>query len=81
VDKVKLRLQTGVLQIEQGLGLSPNYFANTCAMSGNSCNALMNAVFADGFAGQEPNQGSDPLDWRSSAIANPDTSAPCIQTV
>lgn len=59
-------------QIEQELGLGTNYFANTCAMSGNSCNALMNAVFADGFAGQEPNQGSDPLDWRSTAIANPD---------
>ncbi len=61
-------------QIEQEFGLGPNYFANTCAIVGNSCNTLLNAVFArdGGFAGQEPNQGSDPLDWRSTAIASPD---------
>ena len=59
-------------QIEQELGLGTNYFANTCALVGNSCNTLLNAIFADGFDGQEKNQGSDPLDWRSTAIVSPD---------
>lgn len=49
------------------------YFSGSaCNNVGDDCTALLNAVFADGFAGQEPNQGSDPMDWRSAAIAIPD---------
>lgn len=60
--------------IEQNMNLGTGYFADTCSVIGDDCSALMNAIFADtdGFAGQEPNQGSDPLDWRSTAIATPD---------
>ena len=58
--------------IEQQLNLGSGYFTGTCATLGDDCSALMNAIFADGFAGHEKNQGSDPLDWRSTAIANPD---------
>ncbi|HEC20867.1 MAG TPA: hypothetical protein ENI97_16245 [Gammaproteobacteria bacterium] len=55
------------------LGLSPSYFSGTeCANVGDDCTAMLNAVFADGFAGQEQNQGSDPMDWRSTAITSPD---------
>jgi hypothetical protein len=58
--------------IESALNLGSGYFANTCARAGDECSALLNAIFGDGFAGQEKNQGSDPLDWRSTAIASPD---------
>jgi hypothetical protein len=58
--------------IETELSLGTGYFDTSCATVGDDCSALLNAVFQDGFAGQEPNQGSDPLDWRSTAIASPD---------
>ncbi len=54
------------------LGLSDTYFTdNECAVVGDSCVELLNAIFADGFADQEPNQGMDPQDWRSTALQNP----------
>jgi len=54
------------------LGLEADYFTNgKCENIDEDCVALLDAVFADGFAGQEPNQGTDPQDWRSNAIANP----------
>jgi len=60
-------------QIVTFLGLPDTYFtANECNVVGDSCVELLNAVFENDFAGQEPNQGADPADWRSSAIANPD---------
>lgn len=36
-----------------------------------NCVDLLNAIFQDGFAEQEPNQGSDPADWRSVSLAVP----------
>ncbi len=58
--------------IATGLGLGETYFTGSeCAVVGDDCSALLNAVFADGFSDQEPNQGADPLDWRSDAVANP----------
>lgn len=58
--------------ITSGLALDANYFSgNLCANNGDDCNDLLNAVFVDGFAGQEKNQGSDPLDWRSAILAQP----------
>ena len=54
------------------LGLSPSYFSGTeCANVGDDCTEMLNAIFADGFAGQEQNQGSNPMDWRSTAITSP----------
>ena len=53
--------------------LSADYFSgNKCATSGDDCSALLNGVFdfSGGFAGQEANQGSDPMDWRSTALGN-----------
>jgi hypothetical protein len=47
------------------------FFGDKCAQVDDDCTALLNAVFADGFADQEPNQGADPEDWRSAAIADP----------
>lgn len=47
------------------------FFGDKCAQDDDDCTALLNAVFADGFADQEPNQGADPMDWRSEAIATP----------
>lgn len=47
------------------------FFGDKCAQADDDCTALLNAVFADGFADQEPNQGADPVDWRSEALANP----------
>lgn len=59
--------------IISGLALDDNYFSgNLCANVGDDCNALLNAVFYDGFAGQEKNQGSDPMDWRSTILAQPE---------
>jgi hypothetical protein len=59
--------------IISALGLPSDYFsANQCNHVDDSCLELFNAIFTDGFAGQEPNQGSDPLDWRSAAIASPE---------
>lgn len=60
-------------QIITGLNLDTDYFTgNKCALIGDDCNALLNATFdfVGGFAGQEENQGSDPLDWRSVEINN-----------
>lgn len=57
--------------IISGLALDPAYFTGSlCALEGDDCNDLLNTIFdyGDGFAGQEPNQGSDPMDWRSTAI-------------
>ena len=57
--------------IISALGLEAGYFnAALCGEIGASCIELLNAVFEDGFAGQEKNQGSDPLDWRSNALEN-----------
>ncbi|HHI94492.1 MAG TPA: hypothetical protein ENK04_13425 [Gammaproteobacteria bacterium] len=54
------------------LGLSPTYFSGTeCANVGDDCTVMLNAIFADGFAEQEQNQGMNPMDWRSTAITSP----------
>lgn len=59
--------------IKTALTLPADYFSgNQCADIGDDCNDLMNGIFVDGFAGQEQNQGSDPLDWRSVALDNAD---------
>jgi len=51
------------------LGLPSTYFTGSeCANVGDSCVELLNAIFADGFAEQEHNQGMDPGDWRSVAL-------------
>jgi len=52
--------------------LDPAYFDTNCINVGDDCNDFLNAIFADGFADQEPNQGADPDDWRSTAVADPD---------
>ena len=58
-------------QIVDHLGLPSTYFTgNECANIYDSCVELLNAIFADGFAEQEPNQGEDPNDWRSVALQN-----------
>ena len=49
------------------------YFTgDACNNMGDDCTAMFNAIFRDGFAQQEQNQGTDPQDWRSAAIATPD---------
>jgi hypothetical protein len=59
-------------QIVDHLGLPNTYFTgNECANVGDNCVDLLNGIFASGFAGQEPNQGTDPGDWRSIALQNP----------
>ena len=56
-------------QIVDHLGLPNTYFTgDECAIDGDDCVDLLNAIFADGFAEQEPNQGVDPNDWRSAAL-------------
>lgn len=55
------------------LALDVDYFTGTkCAVIGDDCNDLLNAVFdfTGGFAGQEENQGTDPMDWRSTELEN-----------
>ena len=55
--------------------LDNDYFTGAkCAIIGDDCLDLFNAVFnfTGGFAGQEENQGTDPLDWRSTEINNAD---------
>jgi len=57
--------------INTALSLPANYFtAGQCENIGDDCNDFLNAVFVNGFSGQEQNQGSDPMDWRSTAIDN-----------
>ncbi len=54
------------------LALDPGYFTGTqCANIGDQCNDLLNKVydFINVFIGQEANQGSEPVDWRQSAIS------------
>lgn len=56
------------------LGLDKDYFTGSkCAISGDDCTQLISAVFShhEDFGGQEHNQGSDPMDWRSDALASP----------
>ena len=56
--------------IMAALALDSDYFTGSkCAQLNDDCNQLLNAVFVDGFADQERNQGSDPMDWRSTALA------------
>lgn len=55
--------------IESFLGLTDDYFGEECSTEGDDCVELFNIIFEDGFYGQAENQGSDPLDWRSDAIA------------
>jgi len=53
------------------LALDPAYFTGTqCVNVGDDCNDLLNKVydFINGFAGQEANQGTEPQDWRNTAI-------------
>ncbi len=53
------------------LELDSNYFTgDICSEIDSSCVELLNAVFRDGFAEQEQNQGTNPLDWRSTALQN-----------
>jgi len=57
------------------LDLGSDYFTGAkCANVGNECDALANKVhdFIGGFADMEQNQGTDPLDWRSTELTNPD---------
>ena len=57
------------------LNLDSDYFTGSkCAIIGDDCTDLLNAVFdfVGGFAGQEQNQGADPLDWRSAELNNAD---------
>ena len=58
--------------IRIALELSDTYFTGTeCANVDDDCLELLNAIFVDGFAGQEPNQGEDPMDWRSNTLSTP----------
>ena len=51
--------------------LDAGYFTGSqCNNIGDDCNVFLNAVFRDGFADQEMNQGTDPLDWRTDALAS-----------
>jgi len=61
-----------LLEAFEGLDLGTGYFDSTCNNINADCTALLNAIhhYSDGFAGQEPNQGQDPQDWRSTALAN-----------
>ena len=53
------------------LELDDNYFSGElCGDIESSCVDLLNSVFRDGFAEQEQNQGTDPMDWRSTALDN-----------
>lgn len=57
--------------IISGLALDPGYFTGgLCETTGNDCSALLDAVFnlPGGFGDLEPNQGTDPLDWRTDAL-------------
>lgn len=55
--------------IETALSLGADYFSGAkCGDIDSSCVELLNAVFEDGFAEQEQNQGSNPMDWRSNAL-------------
>ncbi len=55
------------------LELPASYFTGgQCENVGDDCNDFLNAVFVDGFSGQEQNQGTDPMDWRSTALDNAD---------
>ncbi len=59
--------------INTALSLPASYFtAGQCENIGDDCNAFLNAVFVNGFSGQEQNQGTDPMDWRSTALDNAD---------
>lgn len=61
--------------IAGALLLDSDYFTgNKCASVGDDCSPLLNSVLNDTLYawGPEKNQGSDPGDWRSSAIASPD---------
>lgn len=59
--------------INTALSLPAGYFsAGQCENIGDDCNALLNAVFENGFSDQEQNQGTNPMDWRSVALDNAD---------
>ena len=59
--------------INTALSLPGSYFtAGQCENIGDDCNDFLNAVFVNGFSGQEQNQGTRPNDWRSTALDNAD---------
>lgn len=52
--------------------LGETYFQDKpCLMINDDCVEMLNAIFQDGFYEQEPNEGEDPMDWRSNEIADP----------
>ncbi len=54
------------------LNLDANYFtANLCANVGDDCNNLLNSIFREGLFNHEQNQGTQPTDWRATALAAP----------
>jgi hypothetical protein len=58
--------------IKTVLNLDSAYFTGSlCANIGDDCNALLNSIFNEGFFNHEQNQGADPMDWRSTALATP----------
>lgn len=59
--------------IVEELALDSDYFTGSkCVNIGDDCTQLLNAVFKFSLRGlQEQNEGEDPKDWRSDAIANP----------
>lgn len=54
--------------VETALSLEDGYLTTDCTNTGDECVDLVNAIFLDGFAEQEPNQGEDPNDWRTLAL-------------
>lgn len=61
--------------IAEHLQLGKDYFTgDKCVSEGDDCTQLIQAIFDhyEDFTNQEKNQGEDPHDWRSDAIATPD---------
>ena len=71
-EELNLRIDARLIDmINTALSLPASYFSNgQCENIGDDCNDFLNAAFVNGFSDQEQNQGSDPMDWRSTALDN-----------
>jgi hypothetical protein len=62
--------------VETAVGLTAGYFSgHPCATAGDDCTEFIQALHTaagGGWSGQEPNQGFDPVDWRSTLMGTID---------
>ena len=56
--------------VTEGASISSTYFDSNCITADDNCDTFLDALFEVGEYDQEGNFGTDPNDWRTSALAS-----------